>query len=262
MTPTCTCRANRATDGAGVVRQHQRLVQMRPKSNRCLNAPMPKMARLFFIRVYRCMINESTRVAVFGLDGVHEIKQLVEAHVRGALETSMYSIECVVALLEVSGAMDVLEEVEQQAEDAAQGSWLVTGTVHVMLQWDTFPDDLDVLILFTLLRQCYVSWKLRRVLCAHVEYKKLVYMLVVVAIDPKAQRWQHSVMKTLTLLCEEKAMEPVTQGVQSSSTRSVRPRCAQCRQGMDKDQKPRARSSESSWLTLRSCPPSTVTESK
>ncbi|KAI9911802.1 hypothetical protein PsorP6_008735 [Peronosclerospora sorghi] len=125
--------------------------------------------------------------------------------------------------------------VEHQEEDADQGSWLVTGTLLVMLQWDTFSDDLDVLILFTLLRQCYVSWKLRRVLCDHVKYKKLVDMLDVVAIDPKAQRWKHSVTKTLKLLGEEKALEPMTQGVQSSSTRSVRPRFAQCRQEMDKD---------------------------
>ncbi|KAI9917010.1 hypothetical protein PsorP6_017034 [Peronosclerospora sorghi] len=135
------------------------------------------------------VFRRESAVPVFGLDVVHEVKQLVEAHVLGALETSMYSIECVVALLEVAGALNVLEEVEQQEEDASHGSWLVTGTVYVMLQWDTFPDDLDVLILFTLLRQCYASWKLRRVLCAHVEYKNLVDMLVVVVIDPKAQRW-------------------------------------------------------------------------
>ncbi|KAI9912812.1 hypothetical protein PsorP6_005309 [Peronosclerospora sorghi] len=89
----------------------------------------------------------------------------------------MYSIECVVSLLEVDGAMNVLEEVERQAEDATQSSWL-DGNVS-----------------------CHAA--LRRVLCAHVEYKKLVKMLVVVAIDPKTQRWHHSVMKTLTLLGEE-----------------------------------------------------------
>ncbi|KAI9912755.1 hypothetical protein PsorP6_006800 [Peronosclerospora sorghi] len=48
-------------------------------------------------------------------------------------------------------------------------------------------------------------------------------MLVVVAIDSKAQRWHHSVMNTLTLLGEEKSLEPVTQGVQASSTQSCPP---------------------------------------
>ncbi|KAI9906127.1 hypothetical protein PsorP6_013459 [Peronosclerospora sorghi] len=199
---------------------------------------------------FKTLFQCKSAVAVLGLDGVHDVKQLVETHVLDALETSTFSIECVVALLEVAGAMNVLEEVAQQAEDAAPGSWLVTGMVHVMLQWETFPDDLDVSILFTLLRQCCVSWKLHRVLDAHVEYKNLVDMLVVVAIDPKAQRWRHSAMKTLALLGEETALEHVTQGAQASSTRSVRPRCTQCRQAMDKDKKPRSRSSESSLLTM------------
>ncbi|KAI9923142.1 hypothetical protein PsorP6_000356 [Peronosclerospora sorghi] len=188
---------------------------------------------------FKTLFQCESAVDGLGLDGAHEVKQLVETHVLEALETSMYSIECVVALLEVAGAIIVLEEVEQQAEDAAQGSWIVTGMVHVMLQWDTFPDDLDMSVLFTLLRQCCVSWKLRRILCDHVEYEKIVDMLVVVVIDSKAQRWRHSVIKTLTLLGEETALEHVTQGVQASSTRSVRPRCAHCRQAMDKDQNTR-----------------------
>ncbi|KAI9913892.1 hypothetical protein PsorP6_006799 [Peronosclerospora sorghi] len=110
-----------------------------------------KMEQDAAVSAAQTLFRRESAVAVFGLDGVHEVKQLVEAHVLGALEMSMYSIECVVSLLEVAGTMNVLEEVEWQAEDAAQVSWLVTGTVHVMLQWDTFPDDLDVLIL---LRSC------------------------------------------------------------------------------------------------------------
>ncbi|KAG7393001.1 hypothetical protein PHYPSEUDO_013489 [Phytophthora pseudosyringae] len=182
-----------------------------------------------------------------GDDGQTEFGALLKEQVFRSLKASMYSMECVVALLEIAVAMIPTHAVEQEEEEEpARSSWLVAGVLHALFNFASFGDDLDVSVLFTLLRRFCSSAKIRDSLYEHVDYDKLVGVLVAFAQDGKWRRWRKYALSMLMLLGEDGALEQVSHDrgtmpmLQASATSSFRDRdseqstcatrCFHCRQ--------------------------------
>ncbi|KAE9040544.1 hypothetical protein PR003_g4953 [Phytophthora rubi] len=187
-------------------------------------------------------------VAALGEDGQQEFETVLREQVFRSLKTTMYSMECVVALLEIAVAVVPARATEKdgkpEEEEPARSSWLVAGVLHALFNWEVFGDDLDVSVLFTLLRRFCLSSKIRNSLYEHVDYEKLVEILVEFAQAGKWRRWRKYALSMLMLLGEDDAMEHAHQGgglvpiLQASATSSFRSsempacatRCFHCRQ--------------------------------
>jgi LSD1 subclass zinc finger protein len=187
-------------------------------------------------------------VTVLGDAGQKEFERLLKEQVFRSLKTSIYSMECVVALLEIAVAVIPARaagnEKEPAEQEPARSSWLVAGALHALFNWDSFGDDLDVSVLFILLRRFCSSAKIRNSLYEHVDYDKLVAILVAFAQDKKWLRWRKYALSMLMLLGEEGAVDQAHQGegpvpmLQASTTSTLRDseqstcatRCFHCRQ--------------------------------
>ncbi|KAL3661026.1 hypothetical protein V7S43_014042 [Phytophthora oleae] len=190
----------------------------------------------------KSLYHSDSAVSVLGDEGQKELEQQLKEQVFRSLKVSIYSMECVVALLELAVAV-----VPARGDDEpTRSSWLVAGVLHALFNFDTFGDDVDVSVLFTLLRRFCSSAKIRSSLYEHVDYEKLVEILVAFAQDGKWRRWRKYALNTLLLLGEDGAIEQVSHDrgtmpmLQASSTSTFRDRdseqstyatrCFHCRQ--------------------------------
>ncbi|KAL4108877.1 hypothetical protein PRIC1_000586 [Phytophthora ramorum] len=196
----------------------------------------------------KSLFHSDSAVVVLGDDGRKEFETLLKEQVFRSLKTSMYSMECVVALLEIAVAVVPAWAAKREdvavEEEPARSSWLVAGVLHTLFNWEFFGDDLDVSVLFTLLRRFCSSAKIRNSLYEHVDYDKLVEILVAFGQDGRWRRWRKYALSMLMLLGEERALEQAKHGggpmpmLQASITSSVRDseqstcatRCFHCRQ--------------------------------
>ncbi|GMF65079.1 unnamed protein product [Phytophthora lilii] len=175
-------------------------------------------------------LNDSA-VAALGEVGQKDFETLLKEQVFRSLKASMYSMECVVALLEIAVAVVPARAVDTDQpleEEPARSSWLVAGVLHALFNWDSFGDDLDVSVLFILLRRFCSSLKIRNSLYEHVDYDRSVEILVAFAHDGKWRRWRKYALSMLMLLGEEVALEQANHGggpvpmLQASTTSSFR----------------------------------------
>ncbi|CAH0480715.1 unnamed protein product [Peronospora belbahrii] len=193
----------------------------------------------------KSLCHSDSALAVLGNDVLKDFETRLRELVFPSLQISVYSMECVVALLEVAvGVVPLVQSVEHDQsteQEPARSEWLVTGLLHVLFHWESFEDDLDVSILFTLLRRFCASSKIRNFLYEHVGYGKLVEILVSFSQDSKWRRWRKYALSMLRLLGEEGALEQANQiGIldpeQALSTSShcdsttCATRCFHCRQ--------------------------------
>ncbi|KAK1931649.1 RUN and FYVE domain-containing protein 1 [Phytophthora citrophthora] len=190
----------------------------------------------------KSLYHSDSAVSELGDEGQEELEKLLKEHVFRSLKASIYSMECVVALLEL--AVDVVPA--RGDDEPARSSWLVAGVLHALFNFDAFGDDVDVSVLFTLLRRFCSSAKIRNSLYEHVDYEKLVEILVAFAQDGKWRRWRKYALDALLLLGEDSAIEQVSHDrgtmpmLQASSTSTFRDRdseqsscatrCFHCRQ--------------------------------
>ncbi|UIZ27693.1 hypothetical protein KXD40_005909 [Peronospora effusa] len=163
----------------------------------------------------KSLFYSDSAVVVLGNDAQKDFETLLREQVCRSLKTSMYSMECVVALLEVAAGSVFARSVERDnqptEEEPARSSWLVAGVLHALFHWESFRDDLDASILFTLLRRFCSSSKIRGFLYEHVDYDRMVKILVTIAQHSKWQRWRKCVLSMLTLLGEQGALEQTNQ---------------------------------------------------
>lgn len=131
----------------------------------------------------------------------------LELQVLHALKSSLNSIECRLALLEIAAI--ATQFAEPNDVESARSAWLVDRVLHALFQFESFADDLDVSILYTLLLQFSSSCRIRTLLFEHDEYDKLVRILVAIAIDGEWQRWRKKTVRVLQLLGEDSALEQV-----------------------------------------------------
>ncbi|EGZ20354.1 hypothetical protein PHYSODRAFT_298516 [Phytophthora sojae] len=195
----------------------------------------------------KSFFDTDSAVAVLGDAGRKEFETLLREQVFRSLKTTMYSMECVVALLEIAVAVVPARAGQHEGEpveEPARSSWLVAGVLHALFNWELFGDDLDVSVLFTLLRRFCSSSKIRNSLYEHVDYEKLVDILVELAQAAKWRRWRKYALSMLMLLGEDSAMDhahhdagpvPILQASATSSFRSSEmpacaTRCFHCRQ--------------------------------
>ncbi|CAI5744873.1 unnamed protein product [Peronospora destructor] len=159
----------------------------------------------------KSLFYSDSAVAVLGNDAQQDLESLLREQLCRSLKTSMYSMECVVALLEIAAGIVFARSVEHDnqptEEEPARSSWLVAGVLHALFCWESFEGDLDASILFTLLRRFCSSSKIRNFLYEHVDYNRLVKILVTFAQDSKWRRWRKCVLSMLTLLGEKGALE-------------------------------------------------------
>lgn len=185
--------------------------------------------------------------SVLAEEGQKELETLLKEQVFQSLKAAIYSMDCVVALLEIAVAVVPARAVTPDEEkEPARSSWLVAGVLHALFNFDVFGDDLDVSVLFTLLRRFCSSATIRNSLYEHVDYDRLVEILVAFAQDSKWRRWRKYALSMLLLLGEDGAMEHVSHDrgtmpmLQASTASSFRnrdseqstcaTRCFHCRQ--------------------------------
>uniref|UniRef100_M4BJD1 Uncharacterized protein n=1 Tax=Hyaloperonospora arabidopsidis (strain Emoy2) TaxID=559515 RepID=M4BJD1_HYAAE len=163
----------------------------------------------------KSLFHSNSAVAVLGDDGLKELETLLREQIFRSLKTSTYSVKCVVALLEAAAdvlfAQSILCDDQLVEEEPARSSWLVAGVLHALFNWESLGDDLDVSILFTLLQQFCSSSEICSFLHDHIDYAKLVEIMVMFARDSKWRRWRKYVLNTLLLLGEQDALEQATQ---------------------------------------------------
>lgn len=140
-------------------------------------------------------------------DSQKELETLLKEQLLQSLETHTYTMECVVVLLEL--AVVLTRDVEPDEKEPARSSWLVAGVLHALFRLESFADDLNVSVLFTLLRQFSASYHIRNFLIEHVDYRKLVEILGAVVHDDKWQRWRKNALSVLLLLGEETELEQI-----------------------------------------------------
>ncbi|CAI5711419.1 unnamed protein product [Hyaloperonospora brassicae] len=157
----------------------------------------------------------NSTVVVLADDELKELATVLKEQMFRSLKTSIYSVDCVVALLEVAAdvvfARSASSDDQLVEKEPARSSWLVAGVLHALFSWESFGDDLDVSILFTLLQRFCSSAEIRNFLYDHIDYAKLVEIMVLFAQDSKWRRWRKYVLNMLTLLGEEDALEQATQ---------------------------------------------------
>ncbi|GMF37697.1 unnamed protein product [Phytophthora fragariaefolia] len=196
----------------------------------------------------KSFFDTDSALPILGDEGLKEFQALLKEQVFRSLKSTMYSMDCVVALLEIAVAVVPARASEQNGEpleeEPARSSWLVAGVLHALFNWEFFGDDLDVSVLFTLLRRFCSSSKIRNSLYEHVDYEKLIDILVDFAQSGKWRRWRKYAMNMLMLLGEDRALEhakneggpvPMLQASTASSFRSSEmpacsTRCFHCRQ--------------------------------
>ncbi|OWZ12744.1 Mitochondrial Carrier (MC) protein [Phytophthora megakarya] len=197
----------------------------------------------------KSLLHSDSTVSVLNDQDQNEFEVLLKEQVFRALKVSLYSMECVVALLEIAVTLVSTRAAEvnsQLVEEPVRSSWLVAGVLHALFNFDSFGDDVDVSVLFTLLRRFCSSSKIRNSLYEHVDYDKLVEILVAFAQDGKWRRWRKYALSMLMLLGEDGAVEQVSHErgtmpmLQASTTSTFRDRdseqttcatrCFHCRQ--------------------------------
>ncbi|ETN11941.1 hypothetical protein PPTG_09604 [Phytophthora nicotianae INRA-310] len=195
----------------------------------------------------KSLFHSDSAVSVLADDGQKELEILLKEQVFRSLKATIYSMGCVVALLEIAVAVVPARPVTPDEEkEPARSSWLVAGVLHALFNFEAFGDDLDVSVLFTLLRRFCSSAMIRNSLYEHVDYDRLVEILVAFAQDSKWRRWRKYALSVLLLLGEDGALEQVSHDrgtmpmLQASTTSSFRDRdseqstcatrCFHCRQ--------------------------------
>ncbi|KAG3033694.1 hypothetical protein PC120_g1830 [Phytophthora cactorum] len=195
----------------------------------------------------KSLFHSDSAVSVLADDGQTELEILLKEQVFRSLKATIYSMECVVALLEIAVAVIPAQSFKQDEEkEPARSSWLVAGVLHALFNFESFGDDLDVSVLFTLLRRFCSSATIRNSLYEHVDYDRLVEILVAFAHDTKWRRWRKYALSMLLLLGEDGALEQVSHDrgtmpmLQASTASSFRDRdseqstcatrCFHCRQ--------------------------------
>ncbi|ETL97688.1 hypothetical protein L917_05129 [Phytophthora nicotianae] len=195
----------------------------------------------------KSLFHSDSAVSVLADDGQKELEILLKEQVFRSLKATIYSMGCVVALLDIAVAVIPARPVTPDEEkEPARSSWLVAGVLHALFNFEAFGDDLDVSVLFTLLRRFCSSAMIRNSLYEHVDYDRLVEILVAFAQDSKWRRWRKYALSVLLLLGEDGALEQVSHDrgtmpmLQASTTSSFRDRdseqstcatrCFHCRQ--------------------------------
>ncbi|RLN72756.1 hypothetical protein BBJ28_00006286 [Nothophytophthora sp. Chile5] len=163
----------------------------------------------------RTFILNGSALSVLDEASQQEFEALLKEQAFRALKASVYSMDCIVALLELTVLVVPVHPVRPGDLEPTRSSWIVAVVLHALFSSDSFGDELDVSVLFALLRRFCASASIRSFLYEHVDYEHLVGILVVFARENKWQRWRRQTLSLLLLLGEEDALEEVKQGSSS-----------------------------------------------
>lgn len=128
------------------------------------------------------------------------------------LKADEYSLDCVVALLElVLVAFPAAPaSVSDDKELAQRNSWVLAVVLHMLFKSSEWGDTLDVSCLLMLLTRCCASLSTRNLLFEHVEYARVLEVVGQLAGGAEWRRYRRHAVKLLAMLGEEDAIQGAT----------------------------------------------------
>lgn len=175
-----------------------------------------KSSKIFILACESLVVLYQNPHALNALDDEtrNSLENLLKEQGLRSLKAEVYSLECVVALLELAELVipsvtrdeDIKSYVQRQ-------SWIVAVVLHALFKLDEWSETLDASILVELLRRFCASYDTRAVLYDHVEYPRLLEVLGELASGEEWRRYRRHAVRVLAMLGEEDTIQHASESL-------------------------------------------------